>query len=54
MLNLWRSEPAPNAMTDWDLAYLRGLYSATREAASARRQQGDIAREILRETETQE
>ena len=54
VLNLWRSEPAPNAMTDWDLAYLRGLYSATREAASARRQQGDIAREILRETETQE
>jgi hypothetical protein len=50
VLNLWRAQAAANAMTDWDLAYLSGLYSATREAASARRQQGDIAREILRET----
>lgn len=49
VLNLWRAQEAPNAMTDWDLAYLRGLYAATREAASVRRQQGDIAREMLRE-----
>jgi hypothetical protein len=50
VLNLWRSAQAPNAMTDWDLAYLRGLYAATREAISASRQQGEIAREITRET----
>jgi hypothetical protein len=39
-------EPAPVAMTVWDLAYLQGLYGATREAASASRQRADIARRM--------
>jgi hypothetical protein len=51
VLNLWAGDPAPHALTEWDLAYLRGLYAATREAASVRRQQGDIAREMLRDVE---
>jgi hypothetical protein len=38
--------PAPAAMTEWDLAYLEGLYSSTREAASANRQRAEIARHM--------
>jgi len=37
------------ALTDWDLAYLRGLYGAKREATSARSQQDDIARSMNRD-----
>lgn len=40
-------EPAPVAMTVWDLAYLQGLYAATPEAASARQQRRDIARHMV-------
>jgi hypothetical protein len=50
ILNLFAERPggqaAPTAMTDWDLAYLRGLYGATREAANAGRQRTDIARRM--------
>jgi hypothetical protein len=48
VLNLFdeHGDGAPTAMTDWDLAYLQGLYGATREAASANRQRADIARRM--------
>jgi hypothetical protein len=50
ILNLFRPRPdgssAPASMTDWDMAYLRGLYEATRESAGAKRQQGEIARSM--------
>lgn len=36
-------------LTDWDAAYLRGLYGATREAASVGRQEGEIARSMGRD-----
>jgi hypothetical protein len=43
ILNLFSATNAPRAMTDWDLAYLNGLYHAQRDALSARRQEGEIA-----------
>lgn len=44
ILNLFRADGAAlQAMTDWDRAYLDGLYEATRNAVSARRQAGEIA-----------
>lgn len=50
VLNLFRDQAAgvtpTRGMTDWDLAYLQGLYSAERAAASTRQQQSDIARRI--------
>ncbi|CAN0427258.1 unnamed protein product, partial [Phaeothamnion confervicola] len=50
ILNLFKPHPeessTPASMTDWDMAYLRGLYEATRESASANRQQGEIARSM--------
>ena len=53
VLNLFQSgnagAAAPAGMTDWDLAYLEGLYGATREAASANRQRADIARRMAEE-----
>jgi hypothetical protein len=49
ILNLFSArqpgEAPPNAMTDWDVAYLRGLYNARRDA-DAMRQRGDIARRM--------
>ncbi|HJS79575.1 MAG TPA: hypothetical protein VJ748_03050 [Vitreimonas sp.] len=51
VLNLWRSADAPVELTDWDRDYLRGLYTVVQEARSARSQQGDIAREMMREGE---
>ncbi|MGH6951957.1 MAG: hypothetical protein ACREH4_13915, partial [Vitreimonas sp.] len=36
-----------SAMSDWDLAYLDGLYSATRHAVSAQQQEREIARRML-------
>ena len=49
ILNLFAHAPdGAVAMTDWDLAYLRGLYSATRDAATASRQEGEIARTMDR------
>jgi|CXWL01.1.fsa_nt_gi hypothetical protein len=41
----------PQAMTEWDLAYLQGLYAATREAANSRTQRAEIARHIVRVAE---
>ncbi|HYD86123.1 MAG TPA: hypothetical protein VEA80_01485 [Vitreimonas sp.] len=47
ILNLFQSpETAPPGLTEWDRAYLQGLYSATREAANATRHRADIARRI--------
>lgn len=52
ILNLFdppEGQSAPDALTDWDMAYLRGLYSATRTAATAARQSEEIARTMDRE-----
>lgn len=43
--------PTPTGLTEWDLAYLQGLYSAQREAPSARQQRADIAGRIARSME---
>lgn len=56
ILNLFATSPAqapPAAMTDWDMAYLRGLYSARRDAANARAQRSDIADRIVRQLQPQ-
>lgn len=51
VLNLFADREAGRApiagMTDWDRAYLQGLYSATREAVNARTQRNEIARRIV-------
>ncbi len=50
ILNLFAEQPARSraaALTEWDEAYLQGLYSATRNAATVRQHQGDIARRML-------
>ena len=57
ILNLF-AERAPNAarsavLTEWDIAYLRGLYAATRDAHSAAQQEGDIQRRMARELRPQ-
>jgi hypothetical protein len=53
ILNLFagRNDESPplTSMTDWDLAYLKGLYSMEREAKNSARQEGDIARTIEKE-----
>lgn len=41
--------PVPTAMTDWDVAYLQGLYTARRDANNAGRQQDDIVRSMTGE-----
>lgn len=38
--------PAPAEMTEWDIAYLEGLYRARRNAPTARAQRRDIARRM--------
>lgn len=47
VLNLFTDQAAgrdvPAGMTDWDVAYLGGLYDARRNAASTRQQRRDIA-----------
>lgn len=43
--------PAPTGLTEWDIAYLQGLYTAQREAPSARAQRSDIAGRIVRSME---
>lgn len=48
ILNMFAAD-GPKAMTDWDVAYLQGLYAVTRDAASAARQKGEIARSMNRE-----
>lgn len=49
ILNLFSAAPGvtPSALTAWDEAYLRGLYSATREAPNARSQQREIRRSMV-------
>jgi len=54
ILNLFADQqtggpPAALSMTEWDQGYLQGLYSALREAASARQQRAAIVRRIVRE-----
>lgn len=53
ILNLFAARdaagPTMASMTDWDLAYLRGLYSVERVSGSAKRQQSDIADSIAKE-----
>lgn len=50
ILNLFNSasQPAPTAMSDWDRAFLQGLYRARRDAA-ARTQRSDIARRMAQQ-----
>lgn len=52
VLNLFDSPPdvAPTSMTDWDRAYLSGLYDSTRNAASVSQQVRDIARRMAGES----
>ena len=38
ILNLFAQANGPRAMTEWDVAYLRGLYGATRDVSVARQQ----------------
>lgn len=51
ILNLFTSsvEETPLEMTDWDVAYLRGLYRAARDAPNASAQVDDIARSMAAE-----
>lgn len=51
ILNLFTSpvEETPMGMTEWDLAYLRGLYRAARDAPSSSAQVDDIARSMAAE-----
>lgn len=57
ILNLFRPRPdgaAPmTGLTDWDVAYLHGLYGMTREAANTRQQQSEIARSMAAEVTPQ-
>lgn len=48
ILNLFgeAGEAAPTAMTEWDLAYLDGLYNARRNARNSRAQEAEIARRM--------
>lgn len=53
ILNLFadreRGAAAPAGLTEWDLAYLRGLYDAPRAARNSRAQEGSIARTMEEE-----
>jgi hypothetical protein len=51
VLNLWRAGgAAPDAMTDWDVSYLRGLYATrTRDVRDTRAQESSITREMMRD-----
>ena len=48
ILNLFSDASSPRVLTEWDIAYLRGLYG-TESTVSARRQAGDIARTMGQE-----
>lgn len=43
---------APMSLTDWDRAYLRGLYSADRHAATSAQQRGQIVDSMQRDGTT--
>lgn len=51
ILGLFSQQPAggaaPTAMTDWDIAYLDGLYHSTRNASSVQQQQREITDRML-------
>ena len=49
ILNLFTAsaETAPTEMTSWDIAYLNGLYRATREAVNSRQQRSEIQRSMV-------
>lgn len=49
ILNLFAERSTVRAFTDWDVAYLRGLYSATPNAATVGRHEGEIARRMNRD-----
>jgi hypothetical protein len=53
ILNLFNSasQPPPTAMTEWDAAFLQGLYRTRRDAA-ARQQRSDIARRMAEQIAT--
>ena len=46
LFNAAETTSRPTALSDWDLAYLDGLYHATRNARSASQQQGEIAQRM--------
>lgn len=53
ILNLFSDAAGrPTALTDWDEAYLEGLYAARRNARNSRAQEGDIARRMGQEVTT--
>jgi hypothetical protein len=49
ILNLFAegADAAPSGMTDWDLAYLNGLYRSMRNAANAAQQVREISRRMV-------
>lgn len=50
ILNLFaQTPPQVTAMTDWDRAFVRGLYRGPRDSATARQQRAAISREIADE-----
>lgn len=50
ILNLFSANPPTVfAMTDWDRAFVRGLYSGARDSATSRQQRASISREIVEE-----
>jgi len=49
ILNLFND--GPSEMTEWDKAYLAGLYGATRAARSINQQEGEIRRAMMRKVE---
>lgn len=50
ILNLFaQTPPTVSSMTEWDRAFVRGLYSGARDSATARQQRASIAREIAEE-----
>lgn len=50
VLNLFserrEGRPGPTGLTEWDVAYLQGLYEAPRDARNAQQQEGEIARRV--------
>ena len=54
ILNLFEDEAAPPRMTDWDMAYLRSLYSAELNQRSSSAQRGAIASSMSRDRERAE
>jgi len=49
ILNLFNG--GPSEMTEWDKAYLAGLYGATRAARSMNQQEGEIRRTMMRKVD---